>query len=70
METLVNRIIKILIAIGSLLFLAGAIAYILKYDVVGLYVYLFCAIFFVLGSVVDIIYYEYQLRHQKDANVV
>lgn len=69
METIVNRITKILILMGSLLFLAGAIAYLLKYDIVGLYVYLFCAIFFVLGSIVDFIYYEYHNRHMENSKV-
>lgn len=57
-----DRSIKITMMIGSLLFLAGAISYLMKYDIVGLYIYLFCAIFFTFGSIIDLTYYEYSIR--------
>ena len=46
--------IKVIITVGSILFLIGAILYILGISTAGAFVYLICSIFFVLGSVMEL----------------
>jgi hypothetical protein len=62
-----TRVVKGTIITGSGLFLAGAISYIVGGDVAGSYIYLSCAVCFLIGSILDCV--DYEIGVHREAQV-
>jgi phosphatidylglycerophosphate synthase len=56
------RTIKGTFIVGSTLFLTGAFMYIFKFDSAGMYIYLVCALCFLVASLLDAV--DYEITHR------